>query len=197
MKSLRRFDAFRTVPTDLAEATTTGAILTVVAGVLCLSLFICELWAFLTITTRTRIVMDTNQDQLLRINFDITMFDLACDYVSVGVWDSFGSDRLNITKNIMKQKLDHMGNDKGHPYSDEELVELDDIQGELSEEERAEYDADWATSSDSFKHDDFDMVVDSHDFTVLLFYADWCPPCRAFKPTWNQFEDKVNQGQVK
>lgn len=47
---------------------------------------------------RTDVVLDSNQDSTLRINFDVTMFDMNCDHVTVGVWDAFGTERQNITK---------------------------------------------------------------------------------------------------
>merc|ERR1719191_934533 len=144
----------------------------------------------------TRILMDSNQDQLLKINFDVHMYDLACDHLSVGVWDSFGSDRMNITRNIQKQKIDHEGKGKDRPYTDDELVELDYQDLKLTSEQQAEVDADWSSSSDSFKHEDFDSVIESHDFTFLNFYADWCPHCRMFGPTWNDFEKKLNDGST-
>merc|ERR1711972_491759 len=61
--------------------------------------------------------------------------------------------------------------------------------------EQKELDSDWSSSSDQFHHDDFQSVIDAHDFTFVNFYADWCPHCRQFAPTWKQFESKVNDGQ--
>ncbi len=69
--------------------------------------------------------MESNQDQLLQINFDVHMYDLACEVLSVGVWDPIGRDWMNIIRNIQNQKIDHQGKDKGHSYSENELVELD------------------------------------------------------------------------
>ena len=157
MSFLKRADAFRTIPRDFCEGGTVhGALLTAAAAVLCAILFACELNAFLTIATRTTILMDSNQDKLLQINFDVTFQDLPCDHVNVGVWDSFGSDRLNVTKNVMRQKIDHEGKDKGGVYSDDELIELDSKEQQLTSIEQAEYDSDWSSSSDNFKHDSFD-----------------------------------------
>jgi len=51
--------------------------------------------------------MDTNQDQMLRINFDLSMHDLPCNHLVLGVWDSFGSERMNITSNILKKTLNY------------------------------------------------------------------------------------------
>eukprot|EP01064_Diplonema_japonicum_P023444 TRINITY_DN3386_c3_g1_i2.p1 TRINITY_DN3386_c3_g1~~TRINITY_DN3386_c3_g1_i2.p1 ORF type:complete len:343 (+),score=62.25 TRINITY_DN3386_c3_g1_i2:24-1031(+) len=192
MQFLRKVDSFRTIPKDLSEGTATGAVMTLVAMFLCGVLFMCELVAFMTVTSYTKIVMDSNQDKQLKINFDVTLSDLACDHLTVGVWDGFGTDRLNITKNIRRQQIDHLGQDKGHAYTDDELLELDSTEQELTASEKAEYDADWSSSSDHFKHENFDAVIESHDFTMVLFYADWCPPCRAFKPVWNMFESDIN-----
>lgn len=188
-------DAFRSVPKDLAEATVTGAGMTFIAIVICFVLFVCEVTAFLTAKQRTDIVIDSNQDSLLRINFDVHMLDMNCDHVTVGVWDAFGSDRMNITKNVQKQRIDHMGQDKGHSYTEDEIVELEFSDKSFTNEEKAELDADWSSSSDQFKHDDFQSVIDAHDFTFVNFYADWCPHCRQFAATWGVFEDKVNKGE--
>ncbi len=41
----------------------------------------------------------------LRINFNITMLSLPCDYASVDVLDLLGTNKVNMTKNIVKVKL--------------------------------------------------------------------------------------------
>lgn len=187
-------DAFRTVPKDLAEASVTGASMTFLAVLVCVVLFICEVTAFMTTKMRTDIVIDSNQDSLLRINFDVHMLDLSCDYVTVGVWDAFGTDRMNITKNVQKQRIDHEGK-AGRAYSDDELVELEFNDKSFTKEELADLDSDWSSSSDQFKHEDFQSVVDAHDFTFVNFYADWCPHCRQFSATWGKFEEKVNSAE--
>jgi len=163
--------------------------------VVCAILFMCEVTAFVSAKQRTDIVIDSNQDSQLRINFDVHMLDMNCDHVTVGVWDAFGSDRMNITKNVQKQRVDHKGQDKGHPYSEDELVELEFSDKSFSKEELADLDSDWSSSSDTFKHNDFQSVIDAHDFTFVNFYADWCPHCRMFSATWGEFENKVNNGE--
>merc|ERR1719158_927351 len=99
--------------------------MTVLAGVVCSILFMCELSAFLTAKPRSDVVLDSNQDASMQINFDVTMLDMACDHVTVGVWDAFGTDRMNITKNVRKQRIDHKGEEKGHPYTEDEIIELE------------------------------------------------------------------------
>mmetsp|Transcript_12703 Transcript_12703/g.22480 ORF Transcript_12703/g.22480 Transcript_12703/m.22480 type:complete len:390 (-) Transcript_12703:10-1179(-) len=190
------YDAFKKVPKDLTEATHTGAFMTIGAILTCSVLFMCETSAFLTSTPTTKIVVDANQDELLKINFDVAMLDIDCDHLTVGVWDAFGTERLNITKNVQKQRVDHKGADKGKPYTEDELLELEFSDRSFTAEELAELDSDWGSSSDSFKHDDFQGVIDAHDYTMVNFYADWCSHCRQFAQTWQRFENSVNEGQV-
>jgi len=190
-----KYDAFQSVPKDLAEATVTGATMTVITAVLCTLLFLCEATAFWTSNTSTRIGIDSNQDAVLRINLDIHVLDLACDYVVIGVWDAFGNERMNITRDIKKQRIDHKGARKGHFYTEDEIMELEFSNKTFTKEELSELDSDWGSTSDNFKHDSFQAVVDAHDFTVVNFYADWCPHCQMFKPIFTEFEDAVNSGK--
>eukprot|EP00931_Biecheleriopsis_adriatica_P076051 TRINITY_DN49800_c0_g1_i1.p1 TRINITY_DN49800_c0_g1~~TRINITY_DN49800_c0_g1_i1.p1 ORF type:complete len:468 (-),score=105.65 TRINITY_DN49800_c0_g1_i1:66-1469(-) len=190
------YDAFRKVPKDLSEASATGALMSVAAIVVIAVLFFCETTAFLTDTQSTRIVIDSNQDDLLKINFDVTMLDIDCEHVSVGVWDAFGTERFNISKNVQKQRVDHKGTRKGQAYTEEELTELEFGQKMFTQEELSELDSDWGSSSDKFKHNDFGAVIEAHDYVMIDFYADWCGHCRNFAPTWTAFEKSVNEGQI-
>ena len=45
----------------------------------------------------------------LRINFNVTMLDLQCDYAAVDVVDVLGTNSMNVTKNVEKWQLDEMG----------------------------------------------------------------------------------------
>mmetsp|Transcript_49209 Transcript_49209/g.107090 ORF Transcript_49209/g.107090 Transcript_49209/m.107090 type:complete len:467 (+) Transcript_49209:2-1402(+) len=188
-------DAFRSVPQDLAEASATGAGMTLVAFITCSVLFLCEFSAFISAKPRTDVLLDSNQDAMLRINFDVTMLDMACDHVTVGVWDAFGTERMNITSNVQKQKIDHKGKNSGRSYTEDELVELEYHDRTWSKEELSELDSDWSSSSDQFKHSDFESVIDAHDFTFVNFYADWCPHCMQFSKPWGEFETKLNSGE--
>jgi len=187
-------DAFRSLPKDMTEASPTGAVMTMVAVATCIILFLCEFTAFISSKPQTHIVIDSNQDEMLKINFDVHMLDISCDHITVGVWDSFGTDKMNITKNVQKQRIDHKGDRKGQAYSEDELAELEFGDKSFSKEELSELDSDWGSSSDNFKHDDFQGVVNAHDFTMVNFYADWCPHCRQFGPLFTEFEKKVNDG---
>ena len=77
----------------------------VVMGVL----FLSETLAFARTGLGTSIALDENDQPQIRLNFNITLLDLHCDYVSVDVWDTLGTNRQNVTKNVEKWQLDEQG----------------------------------------------------------------------------------------
>lgn len=102
-------DFFRKIPADLTETTVTGAALSVAACLFMGVLFVVELYAFLSTTVETGVMLDTNTDTLLRINFNVTMLDLQCEYAAVDVVDVLGTNSMNVTKNVEKWQLDEHG----------------------------------------------------------------------------------------
>ncbi|CAN0056154.1 unnamed protein product, partial [Discosporangium mesarthrocarpum] len=110
MKSgIKTFDFYRKIPLDLTETTLQGAIMSGCALFFMVLLFLCELKAFLTPEMYSTVSIDTNKDSRLRINFNITMLDLPCDFASVDILDVLGTNKVNITKNIVKWHTDADG----------------------------------------------------------------------------------------
>ena len=72
-------------------------------------LFVSETWAFARTNLATSIGIDENDQPQIRLNFNITLLDLHCDFVSVDVWDALGTNRQNVTKNVDKWQLDEDG----------------------------------------------------------------------------------------
>jgi hypothetical protein len=72
-------------------------------------LFVSETLAFARTSMETSIALDENDQPQIRLNFNITLMDLHCDFVSVDVWDTLGTNRQNVTKNIEKWQLDESG----------------------------------------------------------------------------------------
>jgi len=72
LSKLKEMDFYRKIPKDLTETSVHGAALSLCACIFMLVLFIAELWAFLSTTVVTNVVLDPNSDPLIRINFNIT-----------------------------------------------------------------------------------------------------------------------------
>lgn len=47
-------------------------------------LFVCETWAFARTDIVSNVVIDANVEQTIALNFNVTLYDLHCDFVSVG-----------------------------------------------------------------------------------------------------------------
>lgn len=95
-------DFYRRVPRDLTEATSLGAAMSLCAMLLMVLLFSAETIAFARSNIRTEIALDDNSAPQIALNFNVTVFALHCDYVSVDVWDVLGTNKQNITKNVEK-----------------------------------------------------------------------------------------------
>ena len=111
---LKELDFYRRIPKDLTETTTHGTVISICASIFMLILFVAELWAFLTMHVNTNIVIDKNSDSLLRINFNITVLDIPCEYSVISVIDILGRREDNVTVNINKWKIDENGNRRGY-----------------------------------------------------------------------------------
>lgn len=51
-----------------------------------------------TVTTSTTLVVDELVDEVLRVNFNLTLYQVPCEHLSVDVSDMTGTTRHNITK---------------------------------------------------------------------------------------------------
>lgn len=87
-------------------------------------LFLSETIAFASSRIATSITIDENTSPQIRLNFNITLLDLHCDYVSVDVWDALGTNRQNVTKNVDKWQLDETGARRVFSGRNREMREL-------------------------------------------------------------------------
>lgn len=109
LSRFKDYDFYRKIPKDLTETTAHGSCLSICASIFMLVLFIAELWSFLTLHAITNVVIDPNTESLLRINFNITVMDIPCEFAMIDVVDILGTRKDNITKNINKWQVDSNG----------------------------------------------------------------------------------------
>lgn len=103
---VKKLDLFQRIDEGyLVTPTVQGGAFSLVAFVCVGALAIFEFLEYMGSQTTSTVVMDVNQDQSLLIWFDITMLDLPCKYVAVDVYDFFGKERQNVTKDIEKTRM--------------------------------------------------------------------------------------------
>ena len=91
---MRDFDFYRKIPKDLTETSTHGTILSLAAAVFMLILFVAELSAFLSPQYLTNVLIDSSSESQLRINFNITVLDMPCEFATIDVIEVGECDSL-------------------------------------------------------------------------------------------------------
>eukprot|EP00529_Nitzschia_sp_RCC80_P041405 CAMPEP_0113500158 /NCGR_PEP_ID=MMETSP0014_2-20120614/32153_1 /TAXON_ID=2857 /ORGANISM="Nitzschia sp." /LENGTH=476 /DNA_ID=CAMNT_0000394423 /DNA_START=42 /DNA_END=1469 /DNA_ORIENTATION=+ /assembly_acc=CAM_ASM_000159 len=185
--ALSSVDFYRRVPKDLTEATTLGAFMSIVALSVMGILFFSETAAFASTRIVTSITLDENTQPQLRLNFNITMLDLHCDYVSVDVWDALGTNRQNVTKNVEKWQISEGGDVRLFSGRNREQRE---VKHEEHDRTLEEMHADGVHAVD-LTGDSFDSWIKEHEMAFVDMYAPWCVWCQRLAPTWEKFAEEV------
>jgi len=182
-------DFFRKIPTDLTETTVIGAALSVAAMVFMFLLFLVELWAFLATTIETGVMLDTNAETLLRINFNVTMMELQCDFAAVDVVDVLGTNSMNVTKNVEKWQLDDTGKRMIFQGRNREQRDIahDSHHPGLEELHRN------GVHAPEIPEKDFDTYLEENPYVFVNFFAPWCIWCQRLEPTWEALAEEIEK----
>jgi len=133
-------------------------------------LFFSETAAFASTRIATSIAVDENLQPQIRLNFNITLLDLHCDYVSVDVWDALGTNRQNVTKNVDKWQLDEDGMKRVFSGRNREGRELTyDTHDQTLEEMHA---AEGVHAVD-LTMDNFQQFLDENEMAFVDMFAPW------------------------
>jgi len=165
-----------------------------------LTVFICEVTAFLTNSYTTLLSLDSHEADSLQINFDIDIHDIECRNLHVVVFAQSSQESLKMmTKDFWLRSLDSNGRPFGvaaKPTDNEEDVVHKAKMAQLaSTDGQSELDSNWLNSHDGFNHNNFDHVIQAHDFTLINFFAGWCGHCQVFAPTWDKIAGEINGGE--
>jgi thiol-disulfide isomerase/thioredoxin len=183
-------DMYRKVPVDLLEGTRRGSILSTVAVVSMATLFFLETKAFLSSSLKTSLALDGNTDPQVRVNFNITMMDLKCDFATIDVVSVLGTQQ-NVTQHVQKFPIDQYGVRQRYQQRNRQQhdVQLFDATIEETIEELHE-NGEHAQSLDA---DLLDEVLEYNTYAFIDFFANWCSHCRDLAPTWETLAEVMHQ----
>jgi thiol-disulfide isomerase/thioredoxin len=176
---IKSVDFYRKIPRDLTEASLSGAGLSIVAALSMMFLFGMELNNYLSVSTSTSVVVDKSNDgEFLRIDFNISLPVLSCEFASVDVSDVLGTNRLNITKTVRKYSIDSNLRPTGaefHSGPNQHNIKHDEI-----------VDEEYGEGSVSLNARNFDRISHQHAILVVNFFAPWCSWSQRLKPSWEK-----------
>jgi len=85
MDFIKRSDAFKRIKSDLTQGWVTGGILSILGSIFIFFLIISEFSAYLSVRTLSEVQMSDNMDAQVRININISMPRLPCQFASLDV----------------------------------------------------------------------------------------------------------------
>lgn len=173
MVKLSNVDFFRKVPTDLTQATRRGGILSIfVASLISIVLF-CEVWTYLEGETKSKIILDDNNQSKLDIYFDVSFYELPCRYASVEAWDYLGNAKLDVSAKIRKTVItgdrgeQQKGDFEHRPLPPTEQVAHNDPS---KAEPHQVVSLDSATYGKYLKENEYTFVLYYVDVSLFLFF---------------------------
>jgi len=189
MRIAASLDMYRKVPADLLEGTRRGKILSVIAVVTMCTLFLFETIAFFEKENVSELTLDVSKEPSIRLNFNITMMDLRCDWAVIDVVSALGTEQ-NVTQHVTKWELDADGVRKrfaGRSKSQKD-IKLADETIDYEYEELHE------DGEDAVQLDEelFALALKENMFVFVDFYAAWCSHCQTLLPTWESFAELMN-----
>jgi hypothetical protein len=94
-----------------------GGAVSVITGLIVLYLLVSSIWAYVTVTQRDHMAVDTERrTSKLVIEFNLTMHALDCSQCVMDVMDVTGEQQLNLHGQTWLQRLDRTGRHIGAPF---------------------------------------------------------------------------------
>lgn len=101
VRKLKKLDIYRKVPRDLTEGSTVGGIVTTISVLILVLLTIAELRNLAQVKQETEVVVDKSEDGAFRINLNITLVGLSCEFLSVDLKNAVGTTREDLNDDTL------------------------------------------------------------------------------------------------
>ena len=109
------------------------------------------------------------------------------------VWDKLGTDRQNITQDIIKWNLNSRGEIKKFHGRNTKQRE---IQHERHHEQLHQYLDETDAQAIALSPEEMPAFLKKNQYAIVDFYAPWCIWCQRLSPTWELFARKVSEKKV-
>lgn len=185
---------YRKVPQDLMEGSKRGTFMSTFALFAIATLFFMETKAYFSSSVGTDLALDDNQDDRIRLNFNITMMDLKCEFAVVDVVSALGTDQ-NVTTHITKWEVDAEGvrqRFKGRNRQQHDILMKDDLVTETIEELHED-----GVDAVALTPDTLGFTIEENEYVFIDFYASWCSHCRDLAPTWEALAEVMSAATKK
>lgn len=187
LSRLKQMDMYRSIPKDLTEATSTGYIFSLISLFFILVVFVCEVYAFFSVSYVTSMKADQYGNEKLLINFNISMLRVPCQYASIDVYDVLGNREFHIVSPaIVKREVNEDG--LLGAYHSIHMKDVEIFHEEIHNEEEIFANGIHATPLEQGSFDDW---LENHEYTIIDYYAPWCVWCQRLEPVWEAFAESI------
>lgn len=132
------------------------------------------------------VIMDDHQEDQLRINFNISLLAIPCQFASVDVSDYIGMQLINITRHLRHFQLATTDQSSSHVQRVQEIFIHDSnkglpIWGGVSRTTRQ-----GVHYSHQLDTETFDVYMKKYELVLINYYAQWCPFSQQLNPEWEK-----------
>ena len=134
-------------------------------------LVFCETSAYFSSKLVTDLSLDRSSDKKIRVRFNITMLDLACEFATIDVFSFLGKQQ-NVTSRIQKFALDGNGVQKNFVMNRNPMQHDIDLHDERVTKTLEELHDD-GEHAVPLNPETFEFAKNENQFLFVDFYAGW------------------------